>query len=31
MFMQGIVNGPVKNHLFRLDDDTLKQAISAAN
>ena len=29
-FMQGLVDGPVRNHLFRLELDTLEQAISAA-
>ena len=30
VFMQGLVDGPVRNHLFRLELDTLEQAISAA-
>ena len=30
VFMQGLVNGPIRNHLFRLELDTLEQAISTA-
>ena len=30
MFMQGIVDGPVKTHLFRLELDILEEAISVA-
>ena len=30
VFMQDLVDGPARNHLFRLDLDTLEQAISAA-
>ena len=30
VFVQGLVDGPVRNHLFRLELDTLEQAISAA-
>ena len=30
VFMQGLADGSVRNHLFRLELDTLEQAISAA-
>uniref|UniRef100_A0AAV1UF69 CCHC-type domain-containing protein n=1 Tax=Peronospora matthiolae TaxID=2874970 RepID=A0AAV1UF69_9STRA len=30
VFMQGLADGPVKTHLFRLELDSLKQAISIA-
>ena len=30
VFMQGLADGPVRNHLFRLELDTLEQEISAA-
>ena len=30
VFMQGLVDGPVRNHLFCLELDTLEQEISAA-
>ena len=30
VFMQGLADGPVRNHLFHLELDTLEQAISAA-
>ena len=28
--MQGLADGPVRNHLFRLELDSLEQAIAAA-
>ena len=30
VFMQGLADGPVKTHMFRLELDTLEQAISVA-
>ena len=30
VFMQGLTDGPVKTHLFRLELDTLEEAISVA-
>ena len=31
VLMQGLADGPIRNHLFRLDLDTLDQAVSAAD
>ena len=30
VFMQGLTDGPIKTHLFRLELDTLEEAISVA-
>ena len=30
VFMQGLADGPVETHLFRLELDTLEEAISVA-
>ena len=30
VFMQGLADGPVRNHLFRLELNTLEEAISEA-